>query len=72
MTTSTASMELDIYDARCDLGDAVKAKAKAKAKAELDQSGKLLQGSIVNANARFDENESSEKRLQVENRGLSR
>ena len=61
-------MELDIYDARCDLGDAVKAKAKA----ELDQSGKLLQGSIVNANARFDENESSEKRLQVENRGLSR
>merc|ERR1712027_139930 len=38
-----ANMELDLRDARCDLEDAVKGKA------DLDKSGKLLQGSIVDA-----------------------
>merc|ERR1712158_307273 len=68
-----ANMELDLRDARCDLEDAVKGKA------DLDKSGKLLQGSIVDANTRLDEMaralneaESSKKRLQVENQDLSR
>merc|ERR1712200_196053 len=51
-----ANMELDLRDARCDLEDAVKGKA------DLAKSGKLLQGSIVDANTR----------LQVENQDLSR
>merc|ERR1712128_134891 len=62
-----AGMELDLRDARIDLEDAVKGKA------ELDKSGKLLQGSIVDSNTRLDEMaralneaESTKKRLQVE------
>ena len=58
---------------RCDLEDAVKGKA------DLDKTGKLLQGNIVDANTRLDEMaralneaESSKKRLQVENQDLSR
>merc|ERR1712128_217779 len=68
-----AGMELDIRDARLDLEDAVKGKA------ELDKSGKLLQGSIVDSNTRLDEMaralneaESTKKRLQVENQDLNR
>merc|ERR1712179_740933 len=68
-----ANMELDLRDSRCDLEDAVKGKA------ELDKTGKLLQGSIVDANTRLDEMaralneaESSKKRLQVENQDLNR
>merc|ERR1712226_1397727 len=68
-----ANMGLDLRDSRCDLEDAVKGKA------ELDKTGKLLQGSIVDANNRLDEMaralneaESSKKRLQVENQDLSR
>merc|ERR1719400_1236542 len=48
-----SNMELDLRDARCDLEDAVKGKA------ELDKSGKLLQGSIVDANTRLDELEAA-------------
>ena len=66
-----SNMELDLRDARCDLEDAVKGKA------ELDKTGKLLQGNIVDANTRLDEMalneaESSKKRLQVEDQDLSR
>merc|ERR1740131_289909 len=68
-----ANMELDLRDSRCDLEDAVKGKA------ELDKTGKLIQGNIVDANSRLDEMaralneaESSKKRLQVENQELSR
>ena len=68
-----SNMELDLRDTRCDLEDAVKGKA------ELDKTGKLLQGSIVDANTRLDEMaralneaESSKKRLQGENQDLSR
>merc|ERR1712180_546833 len=68
-----AGMELDLRDARLDLEDAVKGKA------ELDKTGKLIQGNIVDANTRLDEMaralneaESSKKRLQVENLDLSR
>merc|ERR1712066_1047435 len=56
-----------------DLEDAVKGKA------ELDKTGKLLQGSIVDVNTRLDEMarglneaESSKKRTQVENQDLNR
>merc|ERR1711910_206395 len=68
-----AGMERDLRDTRCDLEEAVKGKA------DLDKSGKLLQGNIVDANTRLDEMaralneaESSKKRLQVENQDLSR
>merc|ERR1712106_1286345 len=68
-----AGMELDLRDARLDLEDAVKGKA------ELDKTGKLLQGSIVDSNTRLDEMaralneaESTKKRLQVENQDLNR
>merc|ERR1719282_2310240 len=68
-----ANMELDLRDTRCDLEEAVKGKA------DLDKSGKLIQGNIVDANTRLDEMaralneaESSKKRLQVENQDLSR
>jgi len=68
-----AGLELDLRDARIDLEDAVKGKA------ELDKTGKLIQGQIVDANSRLDEMaralneaESSKKRLQVENQDLSR
>merc|ERR1719419_441060 len=44
-----AGMELDLRDARLDLEDAVKGKA------ELDKTGKLIQGQIVDANSRLDE-----------------
>merc|ERR1712142_453834 len=44
-----AGLELDLRDARLDLEDAVKGKA------ELDKTGKLLQGSIVDSNTRLDE-----------------
>merc|ERR1719285_1349196 len=65
-------MELDLRDARLDLEDAVKGKA------ELDKTGKLIQGQIVDANSRLDEMaralneaESSKKRLQAENQDRS-
>merc|ERR1711892_1441558 len=68
-----AGMELDLHDARLDLEGAVKGKA------ELDKTGKLLQGSIVDSNTRLDEMaralneaESTKKRLQVENQDLNR
>merc|ERR1712128_174567 len=68
-----AGMELDLRDARLDLEDAVKGKA------ELDKTGKLLQGSIVDSNTRLgemaralNEAESTKKRLQVENQDLNR
>merc|ERR1712098_932827 len=68
-----ANMELDLRDTRLDLEDAVKGKA------ELDKAGKLLQGSIVDANTRLDEMaralneaESSKKRTYVENQDLNR
>merc|ERR1711936_1299690 len=68
-----AGLEIDLRDARLDLEDAVKGKA------DLDKSGKLLQGSIVDSNTRLDEMaralneaESTKKRLQVENQDLSR
>merc|ERR1712106_226475 len=68
-----AGIELDLRDARLDLEDAVKGKA------ELDKTGKLLQGSIVDSNTRLDEMaralneaESTKKRLQVENQDLNR
>merc|ERR1719494_147389 len=68
-----ANRELDLRDTRCDLEEAVKGKA------DLDKSGKLIQGNIVDANTRLDEMaralneaESSKKRLQVENQDLSR
>merc|ERR1712036_192024 len=68
-----AGLALDLRDARLDLEDAVKGKA------ELDKSGKLLQGSIVDSNTRLDEMaralneaESTKKRLQVENQDLNR
>merc|ERR1712123_514443 len=68
-----AGMELDLRDARLDLEDAVKGKA------ELDKTGKLLQGSIVDFYTRLDEMaralneaESTKKRLQVENQDLNR
>merc|ERR1712083_415407 len=67
-----AGLELD-RDARTDLEDAVKGKA------ELDKTGKLLQGSIVDSNTRLDEMaralneaESTKKRLQVEYQDLNR
>merc|ERR1712033_20668 len=68
-----AGLELDLRDARLDLEVAVKGKA------ELDKTGKLLQGSIVDSNSRLDEMaralneaESTKKRLQVENQDLNR
>merc|ERR1712142_112572 len=68
-----SGLELDLRDARCDLEDAVKGKA------DLDKSGKLLQGNIVDSNTRCDEMaralneaESTKKRLQVENQDLNR
>merc|ERR1712025_621760 len=68
-----ANMELDLRDSRADLEEAVKGKA------DLDKTGKLIQGNIVDANTRSDEMaralneaESSKKRLQVENQDLSR
>merc|ERR1712142_77255 len=68
-----AGLELDLRDARLDLEDAMKGKA------ELDKTGKLLQGSIVDSNTRLDEMaralneaESTKKRLQVENQDLNR
>merc|ERR1719495_1868230 len=68
-----AGLELDLRDARTDLEDAVKGKA------ELDKTGELLQGSIVDSNTRLDEMaralneaESTKKRLQVENQDLTR
>merc|ERR1719225_836510 len=68
-----AGLEIDLRDARLDLEDAVKGKA------ELDKTGKLLQGSIVDSNSRLDEMaralneaESTKKRLQVENQDLNR
>merc|ERR1711970_445257 len=68
-----AGLELDLRDARLDLEDAVKGKA------EMDKTGKLLQGSIVDSNTRLDkmaralnEAESTMKRLQVENQDLNR
>eukprot|EP00092_Neocalanus_flemingeri_P027869 GFUD01030253.1.p1 GENE.GFUD01030253.1~~GFUD01030253.1.p1 ORF type:complete len:1937 (+),score=535.41 GFUD01030253.1:453-5813(+) len=68
-----AGLERDLADARANLEDGVKSKA------ELDRTGKLLQGSIVDNHQKLDEiarslNEadSSKKRLQVENQDLNR
>merc|ERR1719295_1015837 len=68
-----AGLELDLRDARTDLEDAVKGKA------ELDKTGKLLHGSIVDSNSRLDEMaralneaESTKKRLQGEQQDLTR
>merc|ERR1712142_1084980 len=68
-----AGMERDLADARANLEDGVKSKA------ELDRTGKLLQGSIVDNHQKLDEiartlNEadSTKKRLQVENQDLNR
>merc|ERR1712115_458494 len=44
-----ANMELDLRDSRADLEEAVKGKA------DLDKTGKLIQGNIVDANTRLDE-----------------
>merc|ERR1711970_183927 len=68
-----AGMERDLADARANLEDGVKAKA------ELDRTGKLLHGSIVDNHQKLDEiartlNEadSTKKRLTVENQDLNR
>merc|ERR1711962_1697340 len=68
-----AGMERDLQEARSTLEDAVRGKA------ELDKSGKLLQGSIVDTNQKLDEmaralNEadSQKKRLEVEKQDLER
>merc|ERR1711976_431232 len=68
-----AGMERDLQEARTSLEDAVREKA------ELDKSGKLLQGSIVDTNQKLDEmaralNEavSQKKRLEVEKQDLER
>merc|ERR1712200_52341 len=68
-----AGMERDLQEARTSLEDAVREKA------ELDKSGKLLQGSIVDTNQELDEmaralNEadSQKKRLEVEKQDLER
>merc|ERR1719260_399200 len=68
-----AGLDRDLADARANLEDGVKSKA------ELDRTGKLLQGSIVDNNQKLDElarglNEadSSKKRLTVENQDLNR
>merc|ERR1712033_39486 len=68
-----ANMELDLRDSRADLEEAVKGKA------DLDKTGKLIQGNIVDANTRMDEMaralneaESSKKRLICENQDLNR
>merc|ERR1712079_449764 len=68
-----AGMERDLQEARTSLEDAVREKA------ELDKNGKLLQGSIVDANQKLDEmaralNEadSQKKRLEVEKQDLER
>jgi len=68
-----AGMERDLSDARMNLEDAVKARS------ELDRTGKLLQGTILESHTKLDElaramNEadSSKKRLTVENQDLNR
>merc|ERR1739844_816775 len=68
-----AGMERDLQEARTSLEDAVREKS------ELDKNGKLLQGSIVDANQKLDEmaralNEadSQKKRLEVEKQDLER
>merc|ERR1712042_301593 len=68
-----AGMERDLQEARSTLEDGVREKA------ELDKSGKLLQGSIVDTNQKLDEmaralNEadSQKKRLEVEKQDLER
>merc|ERR1712042_107592 len=68
-----AGMERDLQEARSTLEDAVREKS------ELDKSGKLLQGSIVDTNQKLDEmaralNEadSQKKRLEVEKQDLER
>merc|ERR1711922_68063 len=68
-----AGLERDLVDARGGLEDAVKGKA------DLDKQGKLLQGQIGDSNQKLDEmaralneNESTKKRLQVENQDLNR
>ena len=68
-----AGMERDLADARANLEDSIKAKA------ELDRTGKLMQGSIVEQNQKLDdlarslnEADSNKKKLQVENQDLNR
>merc|ERR1712172_448552 len=79
-----AALRMKHNNTMADLGEQIdnlngnKVKSE-KGKADLDKSGKLLQGNIVDANTRLDEMaralneaESSKKRLQVENQDLSR
>merc|ERR1711970_1296516 len=79
-----AALRMKHNNTMADLGEQIdnlngnKVKSE-KGKANLDKSGKLLQGNIVDANTRLDEMaralneaESSKKRLQVENQDLSR
>merc|ERR1712226_1137345 len=73
---SRTMLKKDIEDIASRLEEAG---SNTATQAELDKSGKLLQGSIVDANTRLDEMaralneaESSKKRLQVENQDLSR
>ena len=68
-----AGMERDLSDARLSLEDAVKSRS------ELERTGKLLQGSIVESHSKRDdlaramnEADSSKKRLTVENQDLNR
>merc|ERR1719266_2147870 len=79
-----AALRMKHNNTMADLGEQIDSlnanKVKSdKGKADLDKSGKLLQGNIVDANTRLDEMaralneaESSKKRLQVENQDLSR
>merc|ERR1711892_1410728 len=62
-----------------DLGEQIDSLNSSKVKSEKDKTGKLLHGSIVDANTRLDEMaralneaESTKKRLQVENQDLNR
>merc|ERR1712033_135152 len=79
-----AALRMKHNNTMADLGEQIDSlsanKTKSeKGKADLDKTGKLIQGNIVDANTRLDEMaralneaESSKKRLQVENQDLSR
>merc|ERR1712033_131047 len=79
-----AALRMKHNNTMADLGEQIDSlsanKTKSeKDKADIDKTGKLIQGNIVDANTRLDEMaralneaESSKKRLQVENQDLSR